>query len=230
LLKKINIYIAGDSTAATKTLDKRPETGWGQMIQEYFEQKVEIKNFAVNGRSSKSFIDEKYLDKILENIKEDNFLLIQFGHNDQKPDVERHTDPFSTYKEYLTKYIVGARAAGAKPILLTSVHRRFFDQYEKIEDTHGDYLAAMRELALDMSVPLIDVAVKSKALFEKIGIEKTKKIFLWLAIGENPNYPNGVEDNTHFCEEGARVIAELIVQEIVEQHIEPLSELVKIKL
>jgi lysophospholipase L1-like esterase len=229
LLKKINIYIAGDSTAATKALDKRPETGWGQMIQEYFDSNVEIKNFAVNGRSSKSFIDEKYLDKILESIKEDDFLLIQFGHNDQKTDVERYTEPFSTYKEYLTKYIVGARAAGAKPILLTSVHRRFFDQDERIKDTHGDYLVAMRELARDMNVPLIDIAEKSKDLFDKIGVENTKKIFLWLTAGENSNYPNGVEDNTHFCEEGAKAIAELIAKAIVEHQLKPLSELIKFR-
>ena len=228
MVNKINIYIAGDSTAATKALDKRPETGWGQMIQEYFDSNVEIKNFAVNGRSSKSFIDEKYLDKIFESIKEDDFLLIQFGHNDQKTDWERHTEPFGSYKEYLTKYIVGARAAGAKPILLTSVHRRFFDQDERIKDTHGDYLVAMRELALDMNVPLIDVAEKSKELFERIGIENTKKIFLWLTAGENSNYPNGVEDNTHFCEEGAKAIAELIAKAIVGQQIKPLSELIKI--
>lgn len=228
MLKKINIYIAGDSTAATKAFDKRPETGWGQMIQEYFDSNVEIKNFAVNGRSSKSFIDEKYLDRILESIKEDDFLFIQFGHNDQKADVERHTEPFSTYKEYLNKYIVGARVARAKPILLTSVHRRFFDQDERIKDTHGDYLVAMRELARDMNVPLIDVAVKSKDLFDKIGVENTKKIFLWLTVGEKSNYPNGVEDNTHFCEEGAKAIAELIAKAIVDQQIEPLSALIKI--
>jgi lysophospholipase L1-like esterase len=229
LNKKIKVFIAGDSTAATKLPEKRPETGWGQMIPEFFPENVEFLNFAVNGRSSKSFIDEGHLQKILDLIGSGDFLFIQFGHNDAKTEMERHTDPFTTYKSYLTKYIEGARTAGAHPVLLTPIHRRFFDENGKIQDTHGNYLIAMRELASELNVPLIDMSKKSTLFFEKLGPEKTKKIFLWLQPGESVNYPEGIQDNTHFSELGAKEIARLVVEGIIEKQLKPLCEFVKVK-
>lgn len=224
-MKKLKVFIAGDSTAATKLPSKRPETGWGERIYEFFTEDVEFHNHAVNGRSSKSFINEGRLQNMLDSIGDGDFLFIQFGHNDEKEDIERHTDPFSTYKQYLMRYIEEARKKKANPVLLTSVHRRSFSEDGKLKDTHGDYLKAMRELSIEQNVPLIDIAKKSKILFEKLGPEKTKEIFLWCEPGESENYPEGVHDNTHFSGHGAKAVAELVFEGIIEKDIKPLSEL-----
>lgn len=220
--KKIRVFIAGDSTAATKLPEKRPETGWGQVIQEFFNDQVEFHNHAVNGRSSKSFINEDRLLAILNDITPDDFLFIQFGHNDEKDDIERHTDPFTTYKAYLLNYIEVARKAGAFPVLLTPIQRRSFDSDEILQETHGDYPLAMKELAVEHNVTLIDMSARSKVFFEKLGPEKTKELFLWLNPGESPNYPDGVNDNTHFSEAGAKAVAKLIMDGIIENKIETL--------
>jgi lysophospholipase L1-like esterase len=224
---KIKVFIAGDSTAATKLPDKKPETGWGERIQDFFTSQIAFFNFAANGRSSKSFIDEGILKEISELINKDDFLFIEFGHNDEKTNEELYTEPFTTYKEYLTKYIQVARNVGAHPVLLTSIQRRAFDENGMIKDTHGDYLIAVRELAAELNVPLIDMSEKSKRFFEKVGIEKTKEIFLWVKPGESPNYPDGVEDNTHFSDNGAKEVARLVVEGIKENKIYPLTEFIK---
>lgn len=225
--KKIKVFIAGDSTAATKTADKKPETGWGERIAELFSNNVEFVNFALNGRSSKSFIAEGHLHRIADLISSGDFLFIQFGHNDEKPDLELYTDAFTTYKSYLKKYIEVAKNANATPVLLTSIQRRNFNDDGTIQDTHGDYPIAMRELAMESNVTLIDMGEKSRILFNTLGPEKTKEIFLWVAPNESTNYPEGVQDNTHFSENGAKVIASLVVEGIIENKIYPLNELIK---
>jgi len=225
--RRIKIFIAGDSTAATKVPDRKPETGWGERIPEFFTGQAEFLNFAVNGRSSKSFIDEGILQKIAESIQAGDYLFVEFGHNDEKPNEELYTEPFTTYKTYLTKYIEVARNAGAHPLLLTSIHRRNFDEKGMIKDSHGDFLIAVRELAAELNVPIIDMSEKSKRLFEQAGIEKTKEIFLWVKPGESPNYPDGVEDNTHFSVYGAKEIARLVVEGIQELQLQPLASLIK---
>lgn len=212
----MNIFIAGDSTASNKAIDKKPEMGWGEALDKFFSNEVSIKNHATNGRSSKSFIDEGRLNTILAEIKEHDYLFIQFGHNDQKDDEERFTDPYTTYKDYLTQYIEGAREKGAIPILLTSICRRDFISDGTLKNTHGAYPDAMKELAKEQNVPLIDMTIKTKIFFESLGEEKTKEIFLWLAPGEHENYPNGVEDNTHLHEKGALAVAQLVVEGIEE--------------
>jgi lysophospholipase L1-like esterase len=227
LNRKVKVFIAGDSTAATKLAEKKPETGWGEIIPSFFSEEVEFVNCAVNGRSTKSFIDQGRLEEIAKAISSGDLLFIEFGHNDEKEDEERHTDPFTTYKANLTKYIEVARNASAHPVLLTSIQRRFFDENGKIQDTHGDYLVAMRELAKELNVPLIDMSKKSILFFEELGPEKTKEIFLWVKAGENPNYPDGVQDDTHFCEKGAAAMANLVVEGIIEERIEPLCSLLK---
>ena len=227
MIKKIKVFIVGDSTAAAKLSEKRPETGWGEMFPSLFTQEVEFQNHAVNGRSSKSFIDEGRLEKISDTIGNGDFLFIQFSHNDEKDDPQRHTDPFTTYKDYISKYIEVARKACANPVLLTSIQRRLFNKNGTMPDTHGDYSVAMREVALEFGLPLIDMQEKSKNFFESLGQEKAKEIFLWVNASESLNYPQGKEDNTHFCEQGAQKMAELVVEGIIENNIEPLSTFVK---
>lgn len=221
--EKIRIFIAGDSTACDYEPSRAPRAGWGQMIGPFFDQRqVSIENRAISGRSSISFINEGALDGILTDIKNGDYLLIQFGHNDaKKEDPTRYADP-DTYQTYLSQYVNGARQAGANPVLITPVNRRSFDQ-GRLVPTHGLYPGAMTALAKAENVPLVDLTERSRVLFEELGEEKTKELFLWLEPGESVNYPEGAQDDTHFQENGATEVAKLIVLGIKELNL-PLAK------
>lgn len=215
----IHLFIVGDSTACNYGRDRAPRAGWGQMFQQYFSEKVVVINEAASGRSSKSFIDEKRLEKVLSQIQAGDYLFIQFGHNDSKAEEARYTEPYTTYKDYLTMYIDGAREKGAIPVLLTPINRRKFGTDGKLHLTHGEYPQAMSQLGEELNVPVIDLTAKTRVYFEKLGADECKKVFLWLKPGEHPNYPNGIEDDTHLCEAGASQIARLVVEGIKEANL-----------
>ncbi|HIW32134.1 MAG TPA: GDSL family lipase [Candidatus Paenibacillus intestinavium] len=227
--QQITIYLAGDSTVTDPSADGFPFSGWGQMLNYYFRHDVAIANHAIGGRSSKSFISEGRLEGILDEIKEGDFLFIQFGHNDQKSDEERFTYPQTTYPEHLQKYIDAARSKKATPVLITSVHRRDYDKNGGIINSHTTYLDAVRKLAEDENVALIDLADRSKQLFEELGEEATKMIFLWGEPGEWKNFSNGTKDNTHFQEQGGLQIAQLVVDGIRDLNLMPLKMFLKPK-
>ncbi|WP_175408709.1 rhamnogalacturonan acetylesterase [Streptomyces sp. TRM64462] len=211
------LYIAGDSTAAQKYANAAPETGWGMALPFFLTPYQQVSNHAVNGRSSKSFIDEGRLVPILEEIRPGDLLLIQFGHNDQKSaDPSRYTEPWSTYQEHLLQYVTGARARGARPVLLTSVERRRFDSAGNARTSHGEYPAAMRALADREGVPLVDVQAASLAEWQRLGPEPSKEYFNWLEPGESPNYPDGRQDNTHFRPRGAVEVARMVAGGLLE--------------
>jgi Lysophospholipase L1 and related esterases len=212
--KYITIYIVGDSTAATKKPEGYPEAGWGETLHLFFNDRVKISNHAQNGRSSRSFFNEGRLKPIMEEINEGDFLLIQFGHNDEKDDEERHTDPDTSYKTHLMKYVDAARERGAFPILITPVNRRSFDENGLIINTHLDYWKAVKALAESENVPIIDLCEKSRVLYESLGDEKSKELFLWVDPGQYPGFPDGRYDNTHFNRNGATEIAKLIADGI----------------
>ncbi|MEH7239057.1 rhamnogalacturonan acetylesterase [Bacillus sp. JJ1562] len=214
-MKNVQIYIAGDSTVSDCPPNEEPRAGWGQVLNHYFLDNIIIHNLAIGGRSSKSFIDEKRLETILNEIQPNDYLFIQFGHNDQKQD-HRRTEPYSSYHSYLNQYIVGAREKNAIPVLVTSMHRRNFDENGKIVNSLGEYPEAMKALAKEQQVSLIDLWNESKQLYESLGPEKCKDLFLWLEPGEHPNYPDGICDDTHFREEGAHKFASIIAKEIKE--------------
>ncbi|MDE7407786.1 MAG: pectin esterase, partial [Muribaculaceae bacterium] len=132
------IYMIGDSTMANKpTEGDNPERGWGQMLSGYLSDGIRVDNHAVNGRSSKSFIDEGRWDAVLEKLRPGDYVFIQFGHNDEKPKADRHTDPGTTFDENLRKFVNESRARGAKPVLFNSIVRRNFGK-----TTGADQLAA----------------------------------------------------------------------------------------
>ncbi|SFJ89401.1 Lysophospholipase L1 [Halobacillus dabanensis] len=211
----VSIYIAGDSTASYYGEDRAPRTGWAQVLDPMFDKKIVVQNHASSGRSSKSFIDEGKLDNILAEIKKKDYLFIQFGHNDSKSsDPARYTEPFTTYKSYLKQYIDGAREKGAIPVLLTSVERRGFTEDGQAKRSHGEYPEAMKQLGSEEQVPVIDMSERSIDLYNQLGPEGSKDLFMWFAEGEHPNYPEGVSDNTHFQENGAKQIAELVAEEV----------------
>jgi lysophospholipase L1-like esterase len=211
--RHIQLFLAGDSTVASCPEYEAPMAGWGQVFQSFFSDEMIVHNKAMGGRSSNSFIEEGRLSDILEHIRQDDYLFIQFGHNDQK---SYGTQPFSTYKSFLSQYITGAREVGAKPVLITPVHRRKFGEDGKLQNTLGEYPTAMTELAEQLGVPLIDLWSKTKVLYESMGLEVSKSLFVWFEAGEHPNYPQGIQDDTHFCELGAYKVGELVIEGIKE--------------
>jgi len=225
---QIKLYVLGDSTAANYSKYELPKAGWAQILQEFFDsKKIIIVNRAVSGRSSKSFFDEKQWDNIYRILKPGDFVFIQFGHNDEKKDDPyRYTDPATTYKEYLKIYINQSREKGAIPVLFTPIHRNSWAD-GKIKDTHKEYSDAVRVLAIETDVPLIDLADKTKKLFEDMGQDKMNKIFMIFKPGEHPKLPNGIRDNTHLQENGAREISRLAVEGIIELKLSIVSCLKK---
>lgn len=175
-----------------------------------------VANYAMNGRSSKSFIDEGRLAALLEEVRGGDLLLIQFGHNDEKTeDPARGTDPYTTYQDYLRQYVHGARSRGARPVLLTPVERRRFADDGTAKPTHGTYPAAMRALAAEERVPLLDLQALTLARWQELGPDGTLEYFNWLEPGQSPNYPDGRQDNTHFRPRGAIEAARLVARALV---------------
>ncbi|WP_329542206.1 rhamnogalacturonan acetylesterase [Streptomyces sp. NBC_01358] len=210
------LHIAGDSTAAQKYADAAPETGWGMALPFFLGHTLTVANYAMNGRSSKSFIDEGRLAALLEEVHGGDLLLIQFGHNDEKTeDPARGTDPYTTYQDYLRQYVHGARSRGARPVLLTPVERRRFADDGTAKPTHGTYPAAMRALAAEERVPLLDLQALTLARWQELGPDGTLEYFNWLEPGQSPNYPDGRQDNTHFRPRGAIEAARLVARALV---------------
>jgi lysophospholipase L1-like esterase len=202
---------------ADKPLADNPERGWGQMLPLFFDYDVKIFNHARNGRSTKSFIDEGRWKKVYDDLKSGDYVFIQFGHNDSKiSDPNRYADPHTDFKNNLVTMINDSKEKGAFPVLITPVHRRNFDKNNKIIDKHGDYSSVVREIAASMNVGLIDLHKKSEKLFNDLGPEKTKKIFLWISAGKYEAFPDGKEDNTHFTQLGSYEIASLVVNGLKE--------------
>jgi len=204
----VTIHLAGDSTMAIKRAEKRPETGWGEFLAEQFRKgSVVVDNRAMNGRSTRTFIEEGRWTELLDATKPGDVVLIQFGHNDhsvEKPD--RYTPP-ADYVRNLERFVADVRAKHATPILLTPVARRRFDEDGRVVDSHGEYPGLVRMLAAREHIALIDMERRSAAALQEAGVEGSKALFLWLAPGEHPNYPEGVQDNTHFSPKGAQRMA-----------------------
>lgn len=217
----ITVYLAGDSTMAEKTAEKRPETGWGEFLRIYFDEKrVKIDNRARNGRSTKSFIDEGHWQKLADDLKPGDYVLIQFGHNDsKKEDPKRYAEAKTDYITNLKRFASDVRSKGAHPVIMSPVVRRRFNEKLEFYDTHGEYPLSARRAATEADVPFIDMHGKSEALLKSFGAERSKKLFLILAAGEHPNYPKGSDDNTHFSAYGAEQIAGLAVEGFEETKI-----------
>jgi lysophospholipase L1-like esterase len=192
-----------------------PERGWGQMLPAYFQDGLRIENHAQNGRSSKSFRDERRWKTVLERLKPGDFVIVQFGHNDEKyQDPARWSGPFGSFKSNLVAYVREARARQAVPILATPVARRAFTPDGTVTNTHGDYPAAVRQAAEEEKVPLLDLSAKTEALLAAMGPEGSKRLFSYAAKGEYARRPDGLADNTHFCAFGASRVCDLAVEEI----------------
>ena len=218
--KKIKIFIAGDSTAANKEVKAFPETGWGMPFAYFFDSTVTVDNRAKNGRSTRTFISEGLWQKLIDDVHDGDYVLIQFGHNDEVPSKIGSYTPPDDYKANLSRFVGETRNRKANPVLLTPVSRRQFDSTGRIKETHEIYSNLVRDVAKQYHVPLIDMDEQSKVLLQKFGAENSKLLFMQLEPGEHPNYPEGRNDNTHFNELGARKIAQLVLSGIKELHLE----------
>ena len=236
--KTTTIFVIGDSTAAEKADFKdNPERGWGMVLQGFFDDKILVDNHAVNGRSSKSFIDQGRWQKVLDKLKPGDYVFIQFGHNDEKPKPNRHTDPGSTFDANLRRFVEETRQKGGIPVLFNSVVRRcwyaenlkndddeklrktVFDGEEKVNsdtliDTHGAYVVAPRCVALEMKVPFVDATKITHDIETSLGIKGSRSLHMWYKPGEVASIPKGRMDNTHYNVYGARIVAGALVDEI----------------
>lgn len=227
--KKIKVYLIGDSTMCEYGATRAPLTGWGMPFKNYFDSSVVIDNRARGGRSTRTFISENRWQPIADSLNEGDYVLIQFGHNDEAKE-EKYKDrytPVPDYKNNLIKFITETRAKKAIPVLITPVSRLRFDKAGKQQETHTEYTAACYEVAKQYNVPLIDLDKKSRELLQQLGLENAKLLFMQLEPGENPSYPEGQKDNTHFNAYGARRIAELVLQQIQELHLELAGHITK---
>lgn len=213
LKNRITVYLIGDSTMSIKQEKAYPETGWGMPFVYFFDSTVTVDNRAQNGRSTRSFLEEKRWQPVMDALKEGDYVFVQFGHNDEVSTKKTYTTE-EEFKTNLVKYVTETRNKKAIPVLLTPVARRKFDAAGKIEGTHEVYAEIVRKVANEYHVPLIDLDRKSQALLQEFGEEKSKLLFLQLAKGEHPNYPEGKIDNTHFNELGARLMAQIVLAEI----------------
>ncbi|SFJ49978.1 Lysophospholipase L1 [Halobacillus dabanensis] len=226
-MNKRQIFLAGDSTMADYPSSSFPQKGWGQELSSFFSNEVHIQNKAMNGRSSKSFINEGRLEEIEKKLQPGDYLFIQFGHNDSKPEDARRTDPYSSYQDNLNTFIEAAKSKEAIPVLLTPIQRRKFTEEGTLHQTHGTYPAAMRQFAQTQSVTLIDLTALTSDLLLDLGPERSKQLFMWLNKNESPNFPEGAEDDTHLNQKGARQIAKMVAESIAQQQ-DPLSKYVQL--
>ncbi|MCM1076384.1 MAG: rhamnogalacturonan acetylesterase [Bacteroides sp.] len=240
----ITVFMIGDSTMANKPLDKEnQERGWGQMLPVYLEGAIKVDNHAVNGRSSKSFIDEGRWDKVREQIRPGDYVIIQFGHNDEKAkSPDRYTQPGSTFDANLKKFVNETREKGGTPILMNSIVRRNFpangiaaaqtDDRQKtwksglenypaegdtLVDTHGDYRIAPRNVAEETGTVFIDMNALTHELVQNLGKDRSRDLYMWMPVGKYEFAPNGRIDNTHLNVFGGLVVSRLAVNALAEK-------------
>ncbi len=225
---EIHIYLVGDSTMANKAdPEHNPERGWGMEFHRVFNDQVKIFNHAVNGRSSKSFIEEGRWDSVMNDLKYGDYVFIQFGHNDQKyKDSRRYTNPYSGYRQNLVKYILDTRSKGANPIICSSIVRRNFNEYGTLEDTHGAYPFVARMVAREYNVPFLDLQQKTEDWINKLGQEESKQYFMNLEPGQYEIFPDGRVDNTHLVEAGAFAVSVFAAEEMIKEDV-PLSKYIR---
>ena len=239
----ITIFMIGDSTMANKPIDMdKQERGWGQMLPLMLQGAIKVDNHALTGYSGKSFIDNGKWAAVLERMQPGDYLIIQFGHNDQKQkDPKRYGDVGGIYDDNLRKFINEARAKGGKPILCNSIVRRNFpadvnaahedrddnppEGFENLKttpegkilvDTHGEYVEAPRRIAREMGVPFIEMNMLTHNLVQGLGTEKSKELFMWIPEGKYEFCPQGKIDNTHLNIYGGTVVAGIAARAIAE--------------
>lgn len=207
------LFLIGGSTMASYPAT-RPVVGWGQQLPLFFKNAAQIDNRALSGRSTKSFIDQGHWAKVIADIRAGDFLIMCWGTNDSSSDPARRTDPRTTFRANLLRFIVEVRAKGATPILATQVAHRRWDANGRWNEDASEYVLVNRELAASEHVPLMEMYERTTALEKSLGVEGSIALHLHLPPGKYDSYPNGAKDDTHYNAHGATRVAEVAVQEI----------------
>ena len=225
--QKTTLYTIGDSTMANKKdPDRNPEHGWAQVLQPFFKDNIIVENKAQNGRSTKSFINEKRWDSVYKKLKKGDYVFIEFGHNDEKiEDSTRYTNPHTAYRYNLIKFVQESREKGAIPVLLTSISRRNFNEKGVLLPTHGDYPLETRLVAQEYKVLFIDLEYFTELLEQSYGPEKSKQLHLHYKAGENAYYDKDKADDTHLSLLGATKIAQIVIDQIKISESQSLQKL-----
>jgi lysophospholipase L1-like esterase len=203
------VFLAGNSTVVNQ--DDEPWAAWGQMLPRFFGPGVAVSNHAESGLSLASFLGSHRLDKVLSVLKPGDYLFIEFGHNDQK-EKGPNDGPYLAYTERLKLFISQARKKGGIPVLVTSTSRRSFGTGGKIENSLGDFPAAVRQVAEQEKVPLLDLNAMTTKLYEAMGEEESKKAFVHYPANSYPGQSAPLADNTHFNPYGAYEVARCVVE------------------
>ena len=215
-----HVHLAGDSTMADKPVEPpNPEHGWGQLLPKFLKAPGMVVNHAANGRSTRSFLSEGRWQKLVDALEPGDWVIVQFAHNDEKifPDAR------GEFQANLRRFVADVREKRATPILATPCARRSWDAAGKLVDTHGDYPEALRAVARETGVPLLDMTKLTMTLEEGHGVEGSKRLHLWIPAGAYARQPDGYEDNTHYSAYGAERVAALAVQEILRLQL-PLAQ------
>lgn len=207
VLDKPVLFLAGNSTVVDQ--DKEPWASWGQMFPAMLNPDVVVANYAESGETMKAFMGERRLEKIWSMAKPGDYLFMEFGHNDQKPG-GNHLDPYTTYKQTLKYWITECRKRAMIPVLVTPVNRRRFDGEGKLINTLDEYPNAVRQLAAEENVLLVDLNAMSKTLYEALGVDGSIKAFVHFPANTFPGQPEKLEDNTHFSTYGAYLLARCV--------------------
>lgn len=244
LCAQTTIWMMGDSTMASYPKDRAPLTGWGQALSEYCKSGVKVQNQAISGWSTTMFMkkDDKTgkskFDSFVDKIKPGDYLIIQFGHNDQKKNSERQYASPEKYREYMTFFVNEAKKRGATPLFATSVCRRQFKDGKAVS-TLGEYPDITRSLSKENGIALVDLNAITKDEYTKLGAEECKKLFNYVKTGESPYWDKQIEkekaksktpglhvDDTHFQHNGAALVAGWFVENAKKQNL-PIAELFK---
>lgn len=212
--KPITVFLCGNSTVVDQ--DNEPWGSWGQMIPRFFTEKVAVANYAESGESANTFLAAHRFDKALTQMKKGDCVFVEFGHNDQKQK-GKGKGPWTSFYDSLKEYIVKTREKGATIVFVTPTQRRSFGDDGKIKDTHGEYPAAMRKLAEEEGVPVIELNEMTRTLYETLGVEESRRAFVQYPANTFPGQTKALEDNTHFNPYGAYQIAKCILQGIKDK-------------
>jgi lysophospholipase L1-like esterase len=220
----------GDSTMQHNYASTYPQVGWPQALPLFFNDEVEILNFARNGCSTKSFQDLGLFDDVMNKARKGDYCFIQFGHNDAKIDNPlRYTDSETTYKENLQFFIDKLESVRAVPVLFTSIYRRNFDSASSLlPNCHGKYPEAMKVVARMNNVLLLDMCTATYQLLQRLGNEASKRLFMHFEKGIYDNYPEGMRDNTHLRFDGAFAISKIFIDELIRIN-HPLCSFIKLE-
>lgn len=239
--RPVHIFMAGDSTMADKVLKKTGtdaqtgekfeetflERGWGQLLPSFFNDKALVVNMAKNGRSTKTFIEEGLWTDLIAQVRKGDYVVLQFAHNDSSVEKgERYTNP-AQFRLNFIAFVDEVRSRGGIPVLCTPVARRKFNEQGELVPTHGVYPDIIRKVAQEKKTLFVDLSKMTEDWLQKGGVEATKQFFHKFQPGESRLYPNGLDDNTHFVESSARIVAGFFVEEMKNMRKSKFNKLLK---